>query len=167
MRKFDGPGEVPVVADLKADSLDQSRVFYVAMGTRPGVQRFLTRLEYEHFTPDTPENAKFVLYMSRFAETLWFVVSIPAERQPVADTIATECGLRAVQGAIPRLMDQDGVHSFPITAGDNVFTVENIDGHPVYGNDKAKIAEMVAEEFETCRKIVDDHYNKFMGARPE
>lgn len=97
---------------------------------RPGVADCFMTLEHTCYPPDTPKNDDFYLILIRWQEMDWGVVGIPEGDRPYMERAAAACGLRVADG-IPFVLSGTGTHKFPVS-GPNVFTLENVKGHPVY-----------------------------------
>lgn len=121
---------------------------------RLGGKAFMVFLEYQHFVPDTPANADYELFQMEWLWSTWILVLIPKDKAPLADALMVELGLRASDG-IPHLIDHTGVHPFPVH-GDNLFTIENVPGSPVYKNDPAATESAYDAEDEACEKVFKD-----------
>jgi hypothetical protein len=119
---------------------------------RPGVTEFMTTLEYTHFIPGTDRNELFQLRIWQWMDIAWVIVTIPRDDEEKARTVAKQAGLRLAP-AFPVSVDPDGnMVMFPVQ-GENVFTLENQRGHPVYKNDPAQTRAMLEAEFRTARHI--------------
>jgi len=142
--------------ELRRFSNDERFIHFVSMSTprRPGVMLFAIKLEYRYFPPGTERNDDFVLHVINWQNMIWMLVSIPRECMSLAKKIAAESGLKIVDG-IPTIITPGKTQPFPI-GSDNVFTLENIPGHAVYGHGLDEIKRLLVQENEEIRKITED-----------
>lgn len=133
---------------------DPRNVHYIGMlmPPRPGVRLFSTRLEYEHYVPETVRNELFKIALINWEDIIWILVSIPKEDAPLAEKIAEECGLRFADG-VPTIFASEGLTQFPVNEP-NLFTLENIPGHRVYGQGQSRFLEIVEKETRQVDLIV-------------
>lgn len=129
-------------------------VHYIGMlmPPRPGVRLFATRLEYEHYVPGTVRNELYKIAIINWEDIIWILVSIPKEDAPLAGKIAEECGLRFADG-VPTIITSEGLAQFPVNET-NLFTLENILGHRIYGQGQSRFLEIVEEESRRVDLIV-------------
>lgn len=167
-------------AELRA-LLNPSRVALVMLPTRSGVRSFMTFLEYKYFPPATPLNHHFRFAIVKWGGLRWIVIIIHKKHLETADNLARLFGLRRANG-IPHVISFDSVEgaqgvattrdpryaampfgelggkveTFPLDS-DNVWTMENIEGHFIYNNDPE--LERKAREFEdqACEQIIAEH----------
>lgn len=118
-------------AELEAFVADPSRIHYVGMLARPGVYECSQTLEDTHYTPGTPRNDLFGLIIIHWQGLAWGLISIPADEKDFMVRAAAASGLRIANG-IPHMIGPEGMSRFPAN-GPNVFGLENVSGHPVYG----------------------------------
>jgi len=146
--------------ELRRFSNDERFVHFVGMATprRPGVMLFAIKLEFWYFPPDTEKNDDFVLHRIEWQSMLWMVVSIPRQYMDLAKKIAAESGLRIVDG-IPTIITPEGTQPFPM-GSDNVFALENVPGHAVYGHEFGEIEKLLAQENEEITEILDDFLSR-------
>jgi len=133
---------------------DPRNVHYIGMlvPPRPGFRLFITRLEYEHYVPDTVRNELLKLAIIDWESMIWAMVSIPKKEVPLAEKIAGECGLRIVNG-VPTFIDKTGISQFPVNEP-NLFTLENIPGHQIYGQNQTRFLEIIEGESRKVNLIV-------------
>lgn len=101
------------------------QAFIVGMELRPGLGDSLIELEDTHYTPDTPANEKFELFISNWQGLAWCVAAIPLEDLPKAEAIFAKNKLVLRPGRIPFMLAGGKAEPFPLEGGDNVFTVES------------------------------------------
>ena len=130
---------------------DESRTHYVCMISRPGIQECATKLEHMHYKPLTPRNDLMSLRALLWNEIPWFVISVPTEEKHLLEELVGTCGLRVANG-IPMMLGAGCRERFPIS-GENVFTLENVAGHPVYRNDDTINHAMHVMEEEAAEQI--------------
>ncbi|MEA3392118.1 MAG: hypothetical protein U9Q91_03975 [Candidatus Marinimicrobia bacterium] len=111
---------------------NEDLIHYVCMSMRHGVEEFTTKLEFTHYKPGTSRNDLLSLRTLVWNGLLWFVISVPYTEKHFTEKILPLYGLRTADG-VP-MMIGSGRTQFPIT-GANVFTLENVSGHPTYRND--------------------------------
>lgn len=99
---------------------------------RPGASGFCMDLESIHYPTRTPANALFDLRLVEWADTHWFIVSIPLSDRAKAESAAAANGLRITRSR-PAAITASGLVGFPIKAR-HLFSLENVRGHPVYRN---------------------------------
>lgn len=133
---------------------DPRNVHYLGMMVppRPGVRIFSTRLEYEHFVPGTTRNELYKIAIINWEDFIWILVSIPTGDASLAEKIAEECGLRFADG-VPTIIASEGIVQFPINEP-NLFTLENIPGHQIYGQGRKRFLEIVEEETRQMELII-------------
>jgi hypothetical protein len=110
---------------------EPGRNHYVVMMIRPGAQDCLKSLEQAHYTPGTPQNELFHLRALEWSDLIWIIASIPEADHTFMEKAATATGLRISSG-IPVVVSTN-IERFPLS-GKNVYSLENIPGHPVYGH---------------------------------
>lgn len=144
--KYGGMAHEESYESLKKFVRDQKHIHYVGMikPPRPGVRLCAIKLEYTHFIPGTPSNDDFLLRVLEWCGMVWIMISIPKDKSNFMEKVAAECGLRIAKG-IPTLIGGGANDSFPVN-NDNMFTLENISGHPIYSNDLAKLGQILGEE---------------------
>lgn len=147
---------------LKKRCADPSRVNIVVPLGRPGAVIYLTRLEYEHFAPDTPWNDLFDLFESKHQGVMCYTASIPAEALPIAQQVAEEEKLCLVNGTLGFLTGE-GLTPFVVDSP-NTYALESLPEHPC--NSKGfDPHEALGEEIERCEVIHAAHYEKFMATK--
>lgn len=156
MTFLDPEVDIPLSAKELARVCANPDRFNIVMAVqRPGVAIFSSRLEFEHFKPDTQRNMLFDLYHSEVQGGLYFItVSIPKEDRHFAEKIAREEKLRIVDG-VPHFITPQGISVFPVNSP-NTFTLENGPDHPCNkpGFDPVKAQ---AEEIARCEAIYAAH----------
>ncbi len=131
---------------------------YVCMSMRSGVKKFTTKLEFTHYKPGTSRNDLLSIRILAWNDLTWFVISVPSKEKHLLDDVLILCGLRVADG-VPMILGAGCRAQFPIT-GDNVFTLENVSGHPVYCNDDAINQAMHIAERQAVEKIRSSEKNK-------
>jgi len=140
---------------LAVQGKDTSKLHLIVDMGRIGAKLFNVKMEYTHFAPRSGKNNLFEFALMRWPDPqsfLWAIASFPIEYRPQAEAIAKECGLRLADG-IPTIFDHKGAHQFPLE-GPTVFTLENITGHQVYGNDKNAVDRLKKEEHDAIDAII-------------
>lgn len=135
---------------------DTSKLHLIVDTSRIGAGLFNVKMEYTYFAPRSGKNYLFEMVMMRWPDAnsfLWTIASFPIEFRPQAEALAKECGLRFADG-IPTVLNEDGAHQFPLE-GPTVYTLENISGHQVYSNDRAKIESLKKEEHDAIDLIIN------------
>lgn len=154
---------IPVTTKQIQDFVDSKKDYHHYLGIivpyRPGVKICFTRVEYELFTPDTEKNDMFHMYILNWKETKYAMFSVPSIFSSQVEKIATECGIKLIKG-FPLIIDGEGFHQFPIHS-DSLFHMENTKGHIVYENKQLTIDDLMREENEKIKKIIDDHLKQY------
>ncbi len=149
----DGYYEYETIDYLRNFIKDVNLIHYVCMMTRPGVEEFVTKLEFLHYEPLTTRNDLLSIHTLVWNELPWIIISVPLKEKHFSENLLPLCGLRVVDG-IPMMFGAGCNEQFPIS-GNNVFTLENVSGHPVYQNN-AKINQTMctaeAQSVEDTRK---------------
>jgi len=73
-------------------------IYIISYMLRLGSINFMTRLEYEHYPPDTSLNDLYTLFHLKYNDALHYVIEIPKTGFEKADALAKECGLKLVPG---------------------------------------------------------------------
>lgn len=73
-------------------------IYIVCNLHRLGAMTFLTRLEQEHFPPDTDMNDSFSVFHTFYKEMPYYIIEIPSNAFPLIPPLAMECGLRMMPG---------------------------------------------------------------------
>jgi hypothetical protein len=73
-------------------------IYLVCNIHRLGGATFLTRLEYEHYAPDSERNDDFTVYHLFYNNIPYYIIEIPAKDFKLVPALAEECGLRPVPG---------------------------------------------------------------------
>lgn len=107
---------------------------YVCIHSRPGFEELSTKLEHTHYKPLTIRNELMHMRALLWNDVLWYVLSMPSIEKHLLENMAGLCGMRIANG-VPMMIGRNCREQFPIS-GKNVFTLENISGHPVYQNDE-------------------------------
>ncbi len=100
------------------------RLFIVSMASRPGSTKFVTTLEYEHFAPTSKLGIELHMYICKWEDMFWYVISIPAKRKDIVDEVLKETCMRMADGLPTMLGGPNGESRFPIQSP-NAFTLEN------------------------------------------
>jgi len=108
------------------------------------VRLYYTRLEREHYLPETPRSDLLKLSIIEWFGCEWLIISAPRCDGHLLRKIATECGLEVVQGALT-ILGPEGLKQFPIN-GDNVFSLFNVPDHPVHKSRPEEIKAMMDKE---------------------
>lgn len=149
--------------DIRADLVNKVNspdwIIVHCMLWRPGVNLWCTRLEYEHFTPDTPANQLFTMHVGEIEEMLIGTITFPAASLEACNAIAEQCGIRLVHGNIT-VFGPTGENSMPIV-GNNVYSIENVSGHWVYNNDRKEYEEKLEAEALQAEEIASRHFAKY------
>jgi hypothetical protein len=145
------------------EMLDPSKIGMLGRFDRIGVRSFVTILEYQHFTPDTPMSKLYQLPVLHRAGVLWFLVIIPQMHLDLADAVAKQVGLYRVQGE-PAEFANDGGERFPCDLT-NIWTLINVPGH--FADDCAPDVQAAAyaAEDQTVERIANEHYLRVMLER--
>lgn len=144
--RYGGMAHEESYESLKKFVSDPKYIHYVGIinPPRPGVRLCALKLEHTYFIPGTPSNDEFLLRVLEWCGVVWIIISIPKNKSSFMEKVAAECGLRIANG-IPTLIGGGATDSFPVN-NDNVFTLENASGHPIYSNDFAKLEQILGEE---------------------
>lgn len=137
------------------------KIHIVLSVSRPGCKIFSTRLEHEIYPPRTPANENMQISILTWPDDIklfWMIVTIPERDQQIACDIARECGLEVKRGCITVLGPT--VETFPLQ-GDNVFSVENLPGNPVYKNVRLTNMSIEDQENAACDSILEADILKF------
>lgn len=141
-------------------SLDDHITHFVCMAMRPGFEELSTKLEHTHYKPLTSRNDLMHMRALSWNDITWFVISIPTEEKNLLEDMAGSCGMRVADG-VPVMIGHGCREQFPIH-GNNVFTLENMSGHPIYQNDErinSALRESEAQSAENIRTGKGDHVN--------
>lgn len=150
------------ISNLKETSKDRTQDFYVSTLARPGMQLFITRLEYEHYTPDTPSNDVFHLHAVKWCDMQWFVVQIPTADRDKAMALAAECDIKLTDG-LPLSISTPTDEWFPLDPDSNSFVMVNLSGSAAYTSNREERATLISNEMRACAGIINAHYRKFTG----
>ena len=140
---------------LIAQGKDSSKLHLIVDMSRIGAGLFNVKIEYTYFPPRSGRNYLYEMTLMRWPDNqygVWAVSSFPIEFKPQAEAIAKECGLRIANG-IPTIFEEGVALQFPMD-GSTVFTLENIKGHQVYGNNSADYERLKAEEKRAIDAII-------------
>jgi hypothetical protein len=165
-------GSFPTVEEIIEKTNDESKVHFVAMIERIGVNGFLTEVEYTYFRPDTPMQEKFELAVMKWPFDdpaffmLWMIASIPVEFTETATKLLFKHGLKVCGSKDPGqqytciVFGPNGPESFPLR-GKTVLHLENhseATQHVAYTNDPVKIrAAREHEEAVIVKQFHDEH----------
>lgn len=111
---------------------------------RPGVLLYMTLTELIYFPPKSTLNDYFLLVNLKWEDTYHYVFSVPKSFEGHLQDLAPKCGVRISKG-IPTLFSDGKADPFPVQ-GNNVFNLENIEGHPSYGEVLTSDNEMFKQE---------------------
>ncbi len=138
---------------------NKSLVSYIVMMSprRPGVMLFSALLEHKYFPPGTPKNRQFIMHITKWHDMTFGIISIPKKRHPYAKGIAKYTG-NTIINAWPTLFDGGSIHNFPVY-GDNIYTLENEKGHPLYKGTTVR-EKMLHIEDQILEDIIDDESTK-------
>lgn len=135
------------IAD-KADYVYKSDYVYIISGMyRPGAATFMTRLEYEHFSPDNKElQDQFTIYMTQHQGKPYAVIGVPMEHLETCQRLAESLKMQLLQGSPVGIQfkkgeDKDGKETdveckptqlpFPIDhSPDLTYTLQNLENIP-------------------------------------
>lgn len=138
---------------------------------RPSLGLFSATLEFQFFSPGTPENENYkILTTGWLHDSVWMTISIPTAKKHLAEAVAKHVGLRILE-TIPvacikfpafatvgmeaweQLQDVDPKwEPFPLHKGINMFCLENTKDHPVQSK-KMTLNEWIEYEVDVVRKI--------------
>lgn len=113
---------------------------------RIGTLLFSQKLEYDHYTPETPAEHDFIPMKIFWPEEEkdrieWWVIRIPYKDLPVAKAVAASSAIpMRIGDGVPNLIDAEGVKSWP-WPGPNVFTLENTERSGAYDNRKHRMLQ--------------------------
>jgi hypothetical protein len=148
----DGSFEYESMDDFCHFAANEKLVHYVCLSIRVGVEEFVTRLEFTHYHPNNAERNDLLSLRSLiWSELPWVVISVPLEENHLVQEIAEMSTMRIASGR-PVVISGDKTDSFPIN-GKNVFTIENMPGHPIYRNDSAINSALRTAENELVDRI--------------
>jgi hypothetical protein len=142
------------VEQFEQEGANQDRFFIVSWAGRPGAQTFMTKLEYEHFTPGGPLNVEYEFYAVLWQDIPFHVCSIPMSKRALAEKVAKETHMRIADG-YPNLLGGGQQLRFPIH-GNNVWSLENEADSPVYKGQGAKMAEVEVVEVDALQDRMKD-----------
>lgn len=157
------------IGDFRAESVSTKEIMnylsehqnYIAITSsviRSGTNLFWARLEYENFTPDTPDNDDFKFWLSRFGGLLWATAGVPESILPIARKIADECGLEIEEG-VPTEITDKGMIPFPFHKA-RLYCLRNKSGHPCYDyspEGRKKLEELEEKCLTECQRIFETH----------
>jgi hypothetical protein len=100
-------------------------IYIVCNLHRLGAATFLTRLEHEHYPPDTTKNDDFHVFHIFYNKLPYYVIEIPVKDYPIIVSLADQCGFKPVQGKPQSMGDEE---KFNLQCPDfSCFTLENKD----------------------------------------
>lgn len=115
---------------------------------RPGAQTFATQLEWQMYEPKTEANKLFHFYQTHWQDLEYSIICVPWEHKQKIEEFAARLRMRLADG-VPLLLDlEDGSVKptfFPVQ-GSTVWTLENIEGAPVYSMQPGSLAVSLREE---------------------
>lgn len=138
---------------------NEDLISYVVMlgPRRPGVMLFGILLEYVFFPPGTKKNEEFHMHFVNWEEMMFGIISIPKKKKIYAVEVAKISGTRIANG-VPTLISEGQVAMFPVDSN-NVFTIENESGSPVYKGSYARDVMISIED-----QIIKDIEGKDVAA---
>lgn len=145
-----------LMKDLQKAANDPSRFHIVGDINRIGVNLFMVKLEYTHYPPRSGKNHLFDVRILKWPHddfNFWAICSIPTEDRSLAERIIEECGLRLAHGT-PIMLCGGKEHYFPMQ-GENVWSLENCHGHPIY-NDRAAAEKLRGEHNREIETILEN-----------
>lgn len=148
------------VSEIPASNLGvNTNKFHVVCDlNRLGARLFMTRLEYEHFSPFGEENDLLDVSMIDWPKDdfkiRWVIISVPIEYKEHVYKIATECSLRIADG-VPTVLGGGKVETFPVN-GPTVYTIEYTSDNPVYNQNQKEIDNLKNEEKKKCEEIIEN-----------
>lgn len=133
---------------------NKNLVSYILMmiPRRPGVMLFSALLEHKYFPPRTPKNKQFIVHITKWHDITYIIVSIPKKKHPYAKGVAKYTG-NTIINSFPVLFEDGDIYKFPVF-GNNVYTLENEHGHPLYKGITAK-DQMLHIEDQILEDIID------------
>lgn len=162
-------------ADIRSRSYDPEKTVIIGMPDRLGVKGFIVQLEHRLFPPaDARQNDLFELFIMKWQEILWMVVSIPREYEGRARELAKEHGVKLADG-IPMTFGDlpftvllsnrpseatagQGLVGFPVD-GPRAFTLENTRESVAYDGPSV-VEEALRKEGERIGLIIDSENNR-------
>jgi hypothetical protein len=152
------------------NNVPKDYIHCVGLATRPFVKYFCTYLEHVHFTPGEPINDEYQFRMIRWQGLVWTVCSIPLSKKHLCYEVAKEAKLKLANGIpfktgiilgarrpeLTKTIPSELIKWFPIN-GENVFTLENLDGNPIYEGMGGK-QDVEAEENLKLQKLREKGY---------
>ncbi len=154
----DGSYSYELEKDFVAFAADERLIHYACMAARPGFEELSAKLEHTHYKPLTVRNELMSVRALLWNDITWFVISIPSKEKHLLEDMAGTYGMRVANG-VPMMFGHNCRMHFPIR-GKNVFTLENVAGHPVYRNDAAINCAMQQAEREAAENIRADKEQK-------
>jgi len=136
----------------------------VVMPARVGSGDFMTDLEYTHFNVHTsPEEIaeQFEARVLKWADLVWWIVTIPAQKKILAYQTAEKYQMRIDEDMLPMVISGQGAATFPLR--ENVSSLIYQSGHPAYDNDQKELDNLHKQERDRTRrtfaKYGDDDLN--------
>lgn len=126
------------------------QAFIIGESSRPGFNAFMVNVEYTMYEPDTQENAKFELIITKFPEgtdMLWAIMIVPIEDMEKIQAIGQQYEFRFVSQAVPVAFEEGKESHFHIEPLKNVFTVQGY----------LKDTQMVEELDKHWRLVIEKH----------
>lgn len=143
---------------------DKSRLFVVAMMSRPGAGIFVVDLEYNHFPPGSPKNEEFQMVISKWQGMSWMTIHVPIEYRGLVEEVAARNEMRLGDGIPTILGGTNGPQQFPVR-GDNVFTLENAPNSPIYkGGEREVLKEQQRKIAEIIGNFERTHIDPIDGS---
>jgi hypothetical protein len=133
---------------LKAAGKDYRH--YVSLSVRPGALAMMATVEYNLFPPRSAFNQMFHVHSLMWEWMPLQVFSVPYLAEGQVKAIAKALGMRIADG-VPTLVEH-GKPPIHFPGGNNVFTLENDEGSPIYRNRQRDNDAVIEREGEllTC-----------------
>lgn len=142
---------------------DQSKLHLITDMNRYGATLFMTRLEYENFSPRSDDNKLFEMTIVKWPldsfEMLWAVISVPITFNSVVKKLAEELHLKISDG-VPNLTSNDKILEFPLK-GPTVYTLEYSSSNPIFQNPD-EFHKLKSEELLLAEKIIKEDRRIFI-----
>lgn len=122
-----------------------------------GVNQCLACLEYTYYKPNTPRNDMFIPCTISWEGEEWFVISIPADDQPLMEEVAEGSGLQVLRGTPVRSINQESCR-FPFFSS-TMYTIVPQAGLDDYVRDSYLFMTLLQQEQETIKWIRGEQKN--------
>ncbi len=126
---------IPIAVLAKQLVADTGSVTLILDPRRPGVVRYVTRLEWEHFPPSDPMRSALLRnHWLHWLGQPWQLYTVPAAEQAVLDLVAAETEMRIADGIPTAFVPPSGKPDiFPIRHR-RACCLENAPDSPMYGD---------------------------------